>query len=345
MTNPHPTPTGPETAPLAARRADTLGAHLLAFVAGMASGLAFAQLLNGGMLGLLLGYAAPLPLFLAGFAGGRGAAVTATLCGILAVALRLGDLGSAAYALLFAVPAMVLVRVALIRRYTVSGGSSFVSGGTVLLTALGLGTLLMIAAASWLTLSGPGMSAVVTQLTASYQALIAQNAPDVPADQIARTLGLLNTMIPSLLLLSWFFILLITGIVAQWTAVEMGYALRPALRLKGLVLPRWLVGLFALCVVGAAVADANTALTLAALATLYAIGFILAGLGEMHRRLDLRLALLGWTAFQRKLLYIFIYGVVFLLPFAILFPLLLGLIAPFTAPQFHHPNGHAGDTA
>lgn len=313
----------------AARRADGLGAHVLGFFAGMLAGLAFCQLPGGGFLGVVLGYLSPVPLFLSGLTGGRNVAITAMVFAVLAVALRLGLPAAAIFALLYALPVMILTRVALID-FGTAEAPRFINVSAVLLTALALGTLLLSCVASWFALYAHGIGAATGEVMATYKELLANSAPQLNAEQVSQSLELLRTTIPSMLLVGWFCIILLTGLAGQYLAVELRQNVRPSPKLKDIVLPLWLVGLFATCFVGSFFVHGDIAMVLSAFATLYALGFMLGGMAEMHRYIDRRTADAGWTARQRFWLYAFIYGATLILQIPALILLLTGLIAPFT---------------
>lgn len=313
-----------------------LGAHLLAFFAGIASGLAFVQLFGGGTLGVLIAYLAPLPIFLAALAGGRAPAITATLFALVAILLRTSSpLQVELYAAIIGVPSMVLARVALLNYAAPDTAPRFTGAGVILLTALALGTLLTLGASAMLTLEGHGIADAMTHVVANYKSMLAEANPDLPADQIEASLNALKSMLPSMIMIGWLCILLVNYIIAQNVAGEIGQRQRPQLAIRDITLPVWLVVMFALCIIVSMFTTPDIAMTLSALAGLYAAGFLLSGLGVMHRALD-RLALAkGWSAGKLKAVYIFAYFAIFVLFIPQFFLLLAGLIAPFTGLRHH----------
>ncbi len=315
-----------------ARRADTFGAHVLAFFAGMIGGLAFCQLPSGGVIGVILGYASTIPLFLSGLTGGRNVSISACAFAVIAVFLRLGGPAAALFAILFAMPVMVLTRVALIN-FGSYEQPRYINSSAVLLTAMALGTLLMSVAATSLAVYDDGIANAVTQVVDSYKTLLSQNAtaPELTPEKLDQAFSFMRTAIPSMVLMSWFFILALAGTAAQYIAVEMKQNLRPSIKLKEITLPLWLAGLFIVCFIGSLLATSpDLAMVLSAFSTLYAVGFILSGMAEMHRRIDTRAERDKWSAGQRKALYIFIYAAALILQVPVFIMLLIGLIAPFT---------------
>lgn len=313
----------------------SLATQLLAFFAGIAGGLAFVQLYNGGILWVLLAYLSALPLFLSGLTGGRAAAITACVFALLAVFLRTSIESTIFFAAVIAIPTVVITRVALINYSTDPEQSRFTSGGTILLTVMTLGTILMVVAAALLELYGTGISAAVQSVLGNYQTVLAQTNPELPGDQIKQLLEIVKSMMPALVLMSWFMIITFNGILAQWFAAEIKQNVRPTPMLRHLELPLWMVGIFGICMVGSWMTGIDTSMVFTALGTLYAVGFVVSGLGVMHRWIDTRAVSHNWSDSKKLGLYIAAYAALFILQVPVFFLLLFGLIAPFTAWRHH----------
>lgn len=308
----------------------TLGSQLIAFFAGIIGGLAFVQLYTGEIWGIILAYLSPLPLFLAGLTGGSAAAITAALFGILAVFLRTNPDSTIFFACIIALPVMTLTRIALIR----DDRRGYIDGGTVLLAALTIGTILMAIVAAMLEIYSSGIGAVTQSLLDSYKAMLLENGTQqLTPEQIDDALMRLKGSLPALLLVSWFLIISVGGIFAQWFSSEIGKNLRPTPFLKEIYLPSWMAIVTVLCMIGAIMAPSDTSMVLTAFTTLYMIGFTIVGLGAMHRWINTRAIRYGWSDNRRLFTYIFAYLAIMILQVPVLFLLLGGLIAPFTAKR------------
>lgn len=327
-------PTQPEQTqqtPAQQRSGDTLGAHLVAFALGVAGGFMFSQMFENTWWGMLLFYVCALPIMVAGFTCGRRAVVTAAIAGILIAFIRNGTSSAMIFALLFALPGMVLTRVALINFAKPNETPRWVSSGTVLLAALTVGTVVMVTIATYLELNGPGIASFVDGMLNVYKEMLTNSGdPQMTAEHVQPMFDILRASMPMLLLMFWFCLIVFCGTLALYIARETGLALRPGLPMKTIEMPVWLSVVFVLCVVGSTIAPADTSMVLSALAMLYALGVILHAIGALHRWIDARALSHNWSDGQRYGLYVFIYVLLFVLPPFMIFLLLLGLIAPFT---------------
>ena len=306
-------------------RSFAVGAHLFAFLVGSLSGTAFTYLFGGGWFGLLLAYTAPILLYLAGLGGGRSAAVTATAFGILVVLLKMGGPAAGIYALMIAVPAMIVSRVTLARVH-----DTWLDAGLLLQVALAMGIVLMLGTAIMLELSGVGLQALLDNVCRSYQAALLQlNEGKMPVEQINEAVAMFSSMIPSLVAISWFFVHLIGYGVAQWVLTETNYAKRPALNTAQLALPPYAAGAFAACVLVASFADGNVSLVLGAVAALLGTGFMLVGLVIIHRMIDRFCISKNIGGFGRVAIFGFYYIVLMAVQLPLLLALLLGLADPW----------------
>jgi len=119
-------------------------AALFALVSGAISAGLVLAVETGTLVRLLLLGLAPLPLFASGLSAGMLTCAAAGLTGAVIVTLAMGSGNGAYYLAAGAVPAAVLVRLALRGHRTPEGGMVWYSGGNLLLWLAGLGI-----AASW----------------------------------------------------------------------------------------------------------------------------------------------------------------------------------------------------
>jgi len=253
---------------------------LVAAVGGGAVGaLLYVSVLFTGVGALILGYLAPLPLFLVGL--WFGAAATAVAGGAGAV-LVLGATGSvmamAGYLLTGAVPAAFVVRKALLARQTASGDMEWYPPGLLLLGLTGLG-IAAFGAAMLLTLGQPGgLEGVVRRaLQGMAEQFAAPGAPAPPPEAFW-----LAPVLPGVVVVSWLVMTIINATLAQGLLMRFGRNRRPPMRLTELEFPGWVVLAFAGAVAAAMVLPGVLGFVALNVALVLSLPFGLAGLSVVH---------------------------------------------------------------
>lgn len=251
---------------------------------GLVSAFFYLSVLFGGFGTLILGYLAPLPLFLAGLWLGVPAVLIAGLAG--AAAVLVGTSGSVlvsfAYLLTGALPAMLVVRQSLLARVSADQGTEGVEWyppGRVLMGLTGLGVAAVLVAAV-LTFDQPGgLEGVVRRMLArvaeplfSAQGL---TAPDAGEIWVAQAL-------PGLAAISWLTMTIVNAALAQGALMRFGRNRRPPMRLAELELPHWLVPAFLAAVLGASVLPDPFGFLAVNVALILAVPFAFAGLSVVH---------------------------------------------------------------
>lgn len=303
----------------------SLSTHLFAFLAGSLSGLAFVQLFGGGWLGLLFAYLCPILLYVSGLGGGRIAAITATAFGIIVVLLKMGGTATAIYALMIAVPAMIISRIALTRI-----NDKWLDASMLLQAALSLGIVLLLTSVIILEASGTGLQALMEKVASNYQAAMLQmNEGTVPAEQLTEAVHMFTRVLPALVTVSWFFIHLLCFGIAQWIVTETRLAKRDVLNASNLSLPHYAAGAFAACALIAGFASGNLSLVLGAVAALLGTGFMLVGLFILHAMIDSFCARKNIGGFGRTAIFGFYYIVLMVLQLPLLLALMVGVADPW----------------
>jgi Predicted membrane protein (DUF2232) len=255
----------------------------LALAAGTASGLLNVSGAVGAPLGLLLGHATLLPLFLSGLGLGLPGALTSGLVGTLVVALVAGPAPALVFGALDACPVLLLCRQALLSRAAPDGSREWYPGGLLLCWLMGVvvaGYLLVLMA---FELFGPGLTAAVS---AMIDELVKAMGSSLPADG-AAALRRSAPLIPGIAAAYYMVNAVINASLAQHLLRRSGRNLRPSVRLSELTLPPQ--------VLWALLASLAVALLLPALAPFaYALAFIgvvayfLLGLAVVHAILRTR---------------------------------------------------------
>lgn len=212
-------------------------------LAGLASAVLFLSLIFGATGAPALLYFVQLPLLLAGLGLGFQSAVAAAAGAGLLVTL-LGDLVLlAVFALVEVVPALILVRAALLWRATPDGGREWFPAGLVVgrlvLYTLLAGTLGLL----WLDSSSGGLEALFGRIAG--QVATGTGDPELGA-RLAEALTGASVWLPGVAALSLAVMTLLNALLAQLVVVRTGRAQRPSPDIAIFEAPAWcLVGMAA----------------------------------------------------------------------------------------------------
>lgn len=278
-----PTPATPQQVPLA----QTL---LLGSLAGLASALLVLTVASGPF-GLLLGYLAPLPLFFVGLTKGIGAVAIAALVGTLVSGIY-DWLTGLCFALLFGIPALVLVRQALLARPMEEAGNAVQDGrdaehglewypaGRLVLWLAGLALALLALAYIFTAGSEGGLTGLLEPILARLfqrfpAEMIGGADPNILAARAAR-------MMPAVMLMSWMAMLSINGTLAQGLARLVKQNKRPAPRYSAMELPAALVYAGVALAIVAYVASSDLRMLAGTVAVVLAYPIFLQGLAVVH---------------------------------------------------------------
>lgn len=293
----------------------------LAIVAGLASATLFLAVLSGNGIGLLLTYAAPLPLLAAGLGLGTVAAMVAALTGSMAAAFVTG--GTAwPYVAAVAMPTVLVVRQSLLWRATPSGGIEWYPPGLLLGWLFGAVCLGIVGLALWFAGEPDGLPGAVERTVS--QVIDTLGKGDDPQSGVSprqreQLLALWVPFLPAMVGCSWVLMTVLNGVLAQAGLVRMGRNRRPSPAYASVELPGWT----AWGVLVAAVAAMLTADGLGYAARNIAVALLVAhvfpGLAWIHGRLLSRGASTGWMV-------LFYVGFVLLFGWAVLLVAGMGLI-------------------
>ncbi|MBP2298624.1 DUF2232 domain-containing protein [Azospirillum picis] len=284
---------------------------------GLVSAAFYLSVMFGGMGALILGYLAPLPLFLTGLWLGTPAVVLAGLAG--GASVFMGTSGSAlvglSYLVTGAAPAILVVRQSLLARLREDGNLEWYPPGRVLMGLTGLGVAALLAAVI-LTFDQPGglegmMRQTLARIFEPAFRMQGQEAPD-PADFWVAAI------LPGLVAVSWLVMTIVNAVLAQGALMRFGRNRRPAMRLAELELPNWLAPLFAVSVLAATAAPGTAGFLAVNLALILAVPFAFAGLSVVHVVASRRSA--------RTLILVGFYMMLFLFGWPILLLVGLGMI-------------------
>ena len=209
-----------------------------ALLAALASAVIFASVLTGSFLGILVGYFTNLPVMAVGLSLGVTNAAIAALAGTAAVALFGGLSLAVPYGLLFALPALVLVRQALLRRPASAGTVEWYPGGYLAVWLVGLAALLFGGTLALLSREEGGVAAALSQLLTSALGKLGPAAMEGVDPAAVQTWAI---WVPGIAAASWMVMTAVNGTLAQALLVRAGRNVRPSAEFAQLRLPPWLV--------------------------------------------------------------------------------------------------------
>lgn len=211
----------------------TLG---LAVLAGVVSSALFLCLLTGVPGMVLFAYFVQLPLMLAGLAMGLTASMVAVASALLINGVIAGAVATMIYGVVQALPALIVVRQALLSRQ--DGGNVEWYPPGLLLAQLTCVAGLGIGLAFLLLLDHPGgLQGAIEAFLAS--ALVEMGAIEAEAVSSSE-LGPWMFLFPGLMATSWLVMVVLNAVLAQALAVRLGWNRRPSPDLTRLELPSWL---------------------------------------------------------------------------------------------------------
>lgn len=209
----------------------------LAVLAGLLSGGLFLSLLTGAPSLLLLAYFVQLPLLFAGLSMGLVGSVIAATSGILVNGLLAGLLAGLLYAVVQALPAVVVVRQALLARQNSDGTVEWYPPGLILAQLALLGAAGIVLASVLLFDQPGGLEGVIEGFVGTL--LVEVGAVDAEIDA-AGVFGGWISLFPGLMATSWLLMAVLNAMIAQALAVRFGWNRRPSPDIVTLQLPWWL---------------------------------------------------------------------------------------------------------
>jgi hypothetical protein len=285
-----------------------------AVLAGLISSSLFLAL-SSGMPGMvLLAYFIQLPLLFVGLSLGLAASVIAAGSAILVCSLIAGVVAAALFALVQAVPAVMVIRQALLSRQQ-DGKVEWYPPGLVLAQLATFAALCITA--SYLVLLGHpgGLQGVLSDfIGATLAELSGVEAEAAPSPELGRWMFLF----PGLMAASWLVMVVVNGVLAQALAVRLGWNRRPSPALSELELPGWLWPAIGVAALLAVLGDDGLGFLGRSLLIVLVVPYMFLGLAVIHafaRR---------WS--HRRLALTIFYGGVMLLGWPLLAILLLGFV-------------------
>ena len=253
---------------------------IIATLAGIASGLLFVAPTFVSALGMLFINFTHLPLFLAGLSLGTMAVAVAGLTSAVVVGATIGPGSALSFAVVYAIPATLIVRQALLRRPAANGGVEWYPVGRVL--GMLVGYCLAGFAIIFVAMSG-GEEGLVDVMRAALEETLALFLTALDAEQRLALANQWSTALPGALITSWLITLAINAAIAQGVLKRVGSNRRPSLDLGRIELP---IGFaFALVASGALwyIADGGAGFVGQTLTIAIATPYLFLGLAVVHQ--------------------------------------------------------------
>ena len=261
-------------------RENGLSKHMLiALLGGGLSAVVALAFLTGTPGALFLAYLAPLPVLLVGLGFGVSVGTVAGGAGFLATVALGGMVTAGLYALVNAVPALVVVGTMLSQRTLSNGTRAWYPAGFTLcwLTALAAGLFTAAAFLAWSAGSG-----VVAAISEFLDQVLANMLPHVSSEKRSELVALMIPLFPGMVGASWILMTAVNGALAQGILVRAGRNLRPSPRLVDLVLPDWMSWLLVASAAMALLGVGEWQYTGRNLALISAVPFFFLGMAVVH---------------------------------------------------------------
>lgn len=233
---------------------------------------------------VLLGPFTPLPLFLAGLALGTQAGTIACAFGffltwLLGVSAGAGAWTAGYYGLIYAVPALVVIRQTLMHRSGRTDAQAWYPAGGIVstLTAFGMGLLLLATVVLWtegMTVFG-ATNELITQL-------VDIAAKTLTAEERRTFVELVVPIFPGFMTTTCLMVTLANGGIAQALLTRRGRNLRPKGSLREVNLPLWMSWLLVISAAVALAGPDDLGYIGRNLALVAAVPFFLVGLSLAH---------------------------------------------------------------
>jgi hypothetical protein len=253
----------------------------LAVLAGIVSGALGLAPLSGSVAFILVSYFVQLPMMLAGLTMGLAAALVAALAAILLSALIGGVLAALVFAVAFALPALLLVRQALLSRQDPAAGLVWYPPGFILAELTVLAVLGLALAFVALMGADGGLVGFIESMLAEAidQFTLATGQPALDPETVrARA-----SFVPAVVACSWLTMAVVNGVVAQAIAVRLGWNRRPSPELAELELPFWLWPLMGVAAVLAMLGSTGLGLFGRSALIVLIVPFAFLGLAVIHK--------------------------------------------------------------
>lgn len=223
---------------------------LLAIVGGVISTVVYVLAGHGAFGGMLLAYFAPLPVFAVGLGLGAAAGAISSLVAAVIMLVVGGVVAASVYALMNAIPMIILLRLAMLSRTNEQGDQEWYPSGHLIVTASTIAAVIFTIGAFWFETAPAGLEDTVQTFVRD---LVQQMAPNIPDHQMEPMVQMVSRILPGFIGASWLIMTVINGALAQGALVRFGKNLRPSPSLTSMEFPQWFPILTAIAAAMAAI--------------------------------------------------------------------------------------------
>ncbi len=211
---------------------------LIAVVGGVISALLLLLSIHlGSLVAFVLAYFAPLPLFLVGLGLGLAVLVLAAAAAVVLTSVAAGFDAATLFALVYAVPAVLVVRLALLSRQPPGGATNWYPPGLVACWLTGYGAAAFVVLAIMTGGIQGGLEGIVRgNIAAALERFMA----DGGGPQLTTMAEAVAAYFPAHVIASWLIMVAVNATLAQRLLTRLGRNLRPAPRLAAFEVPGWM---------------------------------------------------------------------------------------------------------
>lgn len=254
---------------------------LLAACGGLASAVLYMSALVGSTGALILVYLAPLPLMVLGLGLGLASILLGGVAAAAGIAVVAGPVAGLAYAATNLLPALVVVRQALLTRTGPDGNLEWYPPGLLMAWLTALGVAMLVAGALFSADGADGLEGRVRDFLSGSlgSALGIAGTPDAKTRSV---IDLVISVFPAMAVASWLVMAVVNGILAQGLLMRFGRNRRPPMRMADLALPPAVTVALAAAGVLAVVADGQLGYAALNAVVVLTVPFFFAGLAVVH---------------------------------------------------------------
>ncbi|MGB0681788.1 MAG: DUF2232 domain-containing protein [Magnetovibrionaceae bacterium] len=207
-----------------------------ALMFGLASGVCYLVLALGSPIGILTAYIAPLPLLVFGFQAGLAPAALAAAGGVALVIILQGLQSGGLYAVTMAMPAVLVVQLALTKRTQADGSKDWFPIGNVLAMLSGMAAGVVTGVGLSLMMDQPGFAGSVEAVLGVWMDQTAGALPMEARDTLVEQIRLI---LPGMAAVSFVVLVSVNAIIAVGFTAKRGQSIRPRPVYSEVRLPEW----------------------------------------------------------------------------------------------------------
>lgn len=287
-----------------------------AIAGGVSAALFAVALMHVGTMAIMLAYIAGIPLFLAGLSAGNAAGVIASATGILGTYLSGSTSFATTYAVFTAVPATLLIILALRHRVGSDQKTYWYPEG-FLMTALSIYPCLIFIVASVVTADQGGLLTLTTDALNQTLDSFKDKTDAATIVQLTAMIDYMARLLPSFAGCAWMVVTMVSMICAQNALAKKVWNIRPSFHLQALHIPAWMIFAMAATGLGAQFAPQPYEYICVNLSIMLGVPFFFVGLAIVH----------AWAATHKKpqLILIIFYVVASLIIWSTILVVALGV--------------------